>query len=126
MPVILVLLIYKCKSMKKLFIGIDFAKEKFDATVIEACGLKEFGCREHAAFANTAKGFRQFHKWVRSHAQGHTPAEWLFCGEDTGSCGISLSRWLYGKGFDVWIENAYVIRHSSGLVRLKAIRQIRR
>lgn len=27
--------------MKKLFIGIDFAKEKFDASIISACGLKK-------------------------------------------------------------------------------------
>ena len=27
--------------MKKLFIGIDFAKEKFDASIISAQGLKE-------------------------------------------------------------------------------------
>ena len=26
--------------MKKLFIGIDFAKEKFDAAIIEACDSK--------------------------------------------------------------------------------------
>lgn len=38
--------------MKKLFIGIDFAKEKFDAAIIEACGLKEFGNREYGTFTN--------------------------------------------------------------------------
>ena len=27
--------------MKKIFIGIDFSKEKFDATLIQAEGLKE-------------------------------------------------------------------------------------
>ena len=27
--------------MKKIFIGIDFSKEKFDATLIKAEGLKE-------------------------------------------------------------------------------------
>ena len=48
--------------MKKLFIGIDFAKEKFDAAIIEACGLKEFGNREYGKFTNDKKGYRQFFK----------------------------------------------------------------
>ena len=77
--------------MKKLFIGIDFAKEKFDAAIIEACGLEEFGNREFGTFVNDKKGFRQFLKWVKSNARTSTEREWLFCGEDTGSCSLPLS-----------------------------------
>lgn len=33
--------------MKKLFIGIDFSKEKLDATIILACGMNEIGSREY-------------------------------------------------------------------------------
>lgn len=105
--------------MKKIFIGIDFAKEKFDAALIEACGLKEFGDRPHGTFSNGKKGYNQFLKWVKSNCGTAVEAEWLFCGEDTGSCSIGLSKWLYGKGLDIWIENAYSIRHSSGIQRVK-------
>lgn len=105
--------------MKKIFIGIDFAKEKFDAAIIEACGLKEFGDRQHGTFPNDRKGYRQFIKWVKTNCGTAVEDEWLFCGEDTGSCSIGLSKWLYGKGMDIWIENAYSIRHSSGIQRIK-------
>lgn len=108
--------------MKKIFVGIDFAKEKFDAAIIEACGLKEFGNRQFGTFANNAKGYRQFLKWVKANSGNAVAAEMLFCGEDTGSCSLGLSRWLYGKGLDIWIENAYAIRHSSGIQRLKTDR----
>ncbi|WP_279198037.1 hypothetical protein [Bacteroides finegoldii] len=80
--------------MKKLFIGIDFAKEKFDAAIIEACGLKEFGNREYGMFTNDKKGYRQFFKWVKTNADKSVENEWLFCGEDTGSCSLGLSKWL--------------------------------
>ena len=108
--------------MKKIFIGIDFAKEKFDAAIIEACGLKEFGERQFGTFINGKKGYSQFMKWVKAKAGSTTEQEWLFCGEDTGSCSLGLSKWLYGKGLDIWIENAYNIKHSSGIQRVKTDR----
>ncbi len=108
--------------MKKIFIGIDFAKEKFDAALIEACGLREFGERKFGTFLNNRKGYHQFMKWVKSQTETTSEQEWLFCGEDTGSCSLGLSRWLYGKGLDIWIENAYSIKHSSGIQRIKTDR----
>ena len=33
--------------MKKLFIGIDFSKEKLDATIILACGMNEIGSHKN-------------------------------------------------------------------------------
>lgn len=108
--------------MKKIFIGIDFAKETFDAAIIEACGLREFGDRQFGIFTNDKKGYRQFMKWVKSNAGASTEAEWLFCGEDTGSCSQGLSKWLFGKGLDIWIENPYSIKHSSGIQRVKTDR----
>lgn len=105
-----------------MFIGIDFAKEKFDAAIIEACGLEEFGTRQFGTFVNDKKGFRQFLNWVKTNSPTSTEQEWLFCGEDTGSCSLPLSKWLYGKGIDIWIENAYTIKHSSGIQRVKTDR----
>lgn len=105
--------------MKKLFIGIDFSKEKLDATIILACAMKEIGCREYGSFPNNVKGYRKLYNWVKTNAWDTPPEEWLFCGEETGSCSVGLSKWLYGKGYDIWIENAYAIKHSSGLQRVK-------
>ncbi len=105
--------------MKKLFIGIDFAKEKFDAAIIDAIGWKEFGDRQFGTFSNDRKGYRQFLKWVKGSCGNSTETEWLFCGEDTGQCSQGLSKWLYGKGLDIWIESPYAIKHSSGIQRLK-------
>ena len=39
--------IKRYKGMKKIFIGIDFSKEKFDATVIKAEGVEERAERQH-------------------------------------------------------------------------------
>jgi len=108
--------------MKKIFIGIDFAKEKFDAAIIEACGLKEFGNRQFGTFANDKKGYRQFLRWIKTNTGASAEEEWLFCGEDTGSCSTGLSKWLYGKGLDIWIESPYAIKHSSGIQRIKTDR----
>lgn len=108
--------------MKRIFIGIDFAKEKFDVAVIEATGLEECGARHFGAFSNDSKGYRQFMKWIDGQCGTSIPEELLFCGEDTGSCSRGLSEWLYGKGLDIWIENPYAIRHSSGLRRGKTDR----
>lgn len=108
--------------MKKIFIGIDFAKEKFDAAIIEACGLKESGDRQFGTFCNDRKGFRQFMKWVKANSVSAIESEMLFCGEDTGSCSQGLAKWLYGKGLDIWIENPYSIKHSSGIQRVKTDR----
>ncbi|MDR2950287.1 MAG: IS110 family transposase [Prevotella sp.] len=105
--------------MKKLFIGIDFSKEKLDVTIILACGMKEIGSREYGSFPNDTKGYRKLMGWVKTNAWDTNPEEWLFCGEDTGSCSIGLSKWLYGRGCDTWIENAYAIKHSSGIQRVK-------
>lgn len=105
--------------MKKLFIGIDFSKEKLDATIILACGMNEIGSREYGCFPNNNTGYRKLCNWVKTNAWDTISGEWLFCGEDTGSCSIGLSKWLYGKGYDIWIENAYNIKHSSGIQRVK-------
>ena len=53
--------------MKKIFIGIDFSKEKFDATLIQAEGLKECAPSEHEVFDNKTSGYRRLVKWVKAH-----------------------------------------------------------
>ena len=48
--------------MKNYFIGIDFSKKTFDATVLkkdEPCGLGV-----HQVFNNTESGINNFKKWI--------------------------------------------------------------
>ena len=56
--------------MKKIFIGIDFSKEKFDATLIQAEGLKECAPSVHEVFYNKTSDYRRLVKWVKAHAEG--------------------------------------------------------
>ena len=104
--------------MKSFFIGIDFSKEKFDATVIRTSAEGEV--REHGEFKNKADGYKAFLRWVTRKSGNLPTSSWLFCGENTGIYGESLAVWLSSKGFDVWIENALAIKRSMGLVRGKS------
>ena len=108
--------------MKNLFIGIDFSKEKIDATVISAIGLVEQSAKVSSEFKTTACGYRQFLKWVEEHSNGIDMSSWLFCGENTGDYSKPLCNYLYGKGYDMWLENAKCIKDASGLRRLKTDR----
>ena len=90
------------KSMKKIFIGIDFSKEKFDATVIKAEGVEERAERQHEVFDNKVSGFRRLLRWVKSVADEPDAGLWLFCGENTGGYSRALCNYLYGSGYDMW------------------------
>ena len=105
--------------MKKIFIGIDFSKEKYDATLIKAEGVKECAPSVHEVFDNKTSGYRRLVKWVKTHAEGFTIDTWLFCGENTGGYSIGLSNYLYASGYDMWLECAYKIKHSTGIQRVK-------
>ena len=108
--------------MKKLFIGIDFSKEKVDVTIIFAEGLTETYPRVTNEFKNTVSGFKQLAKWVEQNSNGIDSSLWLFCGENTGDYSKPLCNHLYGKGYDMWLENAKCIKDSSGIRRLKSDR----
>ena len=108
--------------MKKLFIGIDFSKEKVDVTIIFAEGLAELHPRVTSEFKNTVAGFKQLVKWVEQNSNGIDSSLWLFCGENTGDYSKPLCNHLYGKGYDMWLENAKCIKDSSGIRRLKSDR----
>ena len=105
--------------MNKIFIGIDFSKEKFDATVITAEGVEEKRARMHEVFSNDVKGFRRLARWCKACSGGTEPDEWLFCGEDTGGYSRLLSTWLYSHGYSIWLENALRIKGCNALKRLK-------
>ena len=106
--------------MKKIFIGIDFSKEKFDATVIKAEGVEERAERKHEVFDNKVSGFRRLVRWVKSVQDEQDTSFWLFCGETTGGYSKALCNYLYGSGYDMWLENALSIKRSSALQRTKS------
>lgn len=105
--------------MKKIIIGIDFAKEKFDVAVIVADGLEELAPVVCGQFENTKQGYRQLVSWVKKTTADKSTAEWLFCGEDTGACHKGLATWLESRGCFIWIVNAYHLHNSLGLNRNK-------
>ena len=108
--------------MKKLFIGIDFSKEKIDVAIIFAEGLTETSMRLFNEFRNSVSGYTQLVKWVEESSNETEPSLWLFCGENTGDYSKPLCNFLYGRGFDMWLENAKSIKDASGIRRLKSDR----
>ena len=108
--------------MKKLFIGIDFSKEKIDVAIIFAEGLTETSMRLFNEFKNSVSGYKQLVKWVEENSNETEPSQWLFCGENTGDYSKPLCNFLYGRGFDMWLENAKSIKDASGIRRLKSDR----
>ena len=108
--------------MKKLFVGIDFSKEKIDVAIIFAEGLTETSIRVSNEFKNSVSGYKQLVKWVEESSNETEPSLWLFCGENTGDYSKPLCNFLYGRGFDMWLENAKSIKDASGIRRLKSDR----
>lgn len=106
--------------MKNLFIGIDFSKEKVDATIIIAQGLEELSARMSETFPTTTSGYNKLVRWVEKNSLGIGRDAWLFCGENTGDYSKPLCNYLYGKGLDIWVENAKCIKDAAGLRRLKS------
>ena len=108
--------------MKNLFIGIDFSKEKVDVAIISADGLAENGQRVFNEFKTTVSGYKQLVRWVEKNSSNIDLSQWIFCGENTGDYSKGLCNFLYGKGYDMWLENAKSIKDASGLRRLKSDR----
>ena len=106
------------KIMKKIFIGIDFSKKTFDATMIQVID-EETETRLYAKFDNHKKGFKKFFRWAKKGAKDVPYTDWLLCGENTGLYSIPMAEWAYEQGIFIWIENALSIKRSLGLVRGK-------
>lgn len=103
--------------MKNVFIGIDFSKKDFDVTLIDRSQKEKR--LEQGKFGNNPKGFKGLLRWVSGKTACPDKSRWLFCGETTGLYSQRLPRWLYENGIDMWIESAYSIKRSLGLVRGK-------
>ncbi len=106
--------------MKKIFIGIDFSKKKFDATAIFA--ENQFTqCRKsvYQTFRNNREGFRNLMDWTARIAPGADKDDFLFCGENTGIYSEFLSTMLSAEDFTMWLENPLQIKRSMGIQRIK-------
>lgn len=99
--------------MKKISIGIDFAKEKFDVTVMNI----ETGASVWRQYPNTRSGGRDLVRMVKRQANGIPTDQWLFCGEDTGYYSRLVSDYLAEKGYFMWLQNPYCIKKSEGIIR---------
>ena len=78
------------------YVGIDISQQTFDATIIEAVGT-----RRHQQFANTTKGFQQFHTWVKAPSV----VDLHVCMEATNVYWEDLAEDLFQRGYQVSVVN---------------------
>jgi len=102
----------------KLFIGIDFSKTKFDVSVLENIGQKNF---QQETFENSEEGYKSLLKWVAERFKIKR-SDWQFCGEHTGLYSRGLSNFLHKKKLTIWLENPLRIKLCSGIKRAKTDR----
>lgn len=93
------------QDTKKIFIGVDFAKEKFHVALIKASRVVELDACVYNQLKSSPEDYKQLHSWVKEMADGYDPT-WLFCGEHTRDYSSGLCDFLYGKSLDMWLENA--------------------
>jgi transposase len=87
--------------MTKPILGIDIAKLKFNACLIQPSGKLK-----HKVFPNTTTGFEQLLEWL-----AHQRVECVHaCLEATGSYGDSLSLFLYQAGHRVSVINPAAVK----------------
>ena len=111
----------QCKDMEKYFIGIDFAKEKFDVVVLQEGRLSDKG--DHAQFPNNANGVCMLEKWLRRTCGKDVASRSVVCGENTGVYSVTASKRLVMDGYTVCLESALRIKRSLGLTRGKNDKQ---
>lgn len=105
------------KGMINFFIGIDFAKTKFDVVVLSKDDLVSKG--EHNQFCNTKDGVKQLKKWMRQVCGRDALTESVICGENTGVYSMLAAKMLTHDGYTVCLESALRIKRSMGISRGK-------
>ena len=88
------------------FIGVDMAKEKFDAVI-----LTEEKKQPHRIFENDLSGFKAFIAWLAEH---HAAASWV-CMEATGHYSELLADYLHQQNILVSIVNPMQIKQFAKL-----------
>ena len=104
--------------MKKVFIGIDFSKLKFDAAIYSV-DTKAIMSTE--VFNNEQSGYADFLQWVKENTRCQKSGI-LFCGEHTGYYSSSLSVFLYESGYDMWLVSGLEMKLTQGIKRNKTDR----
>ena len=97
--------------MKKIIIGIDVSKLKLDLCVLIGDKISQ-----EVVVSNTISDLSKFFK---KFLKVHTVSEILVCCEHSGHYTHILRSVCGHFGLDLWLENPYQIKHSSGLVRGK-------
>ena len=82
-------------------LGIDIAKVKFNA-----CLLQPSGKLKHKVFANSAGGFAELYEWLAKQQVQLVHA----CLEATGTYGEALSHFLNDQGHTVSVMNPAAIK----------------
>ena len=101
--------------MKKVFIGIDFSKLKFDVAIFFS-DTKEIVSTN--VFDNELSGYKLLIKWINKTIVAQK-VELLFCGEHTGYYSSNLSVFLHESGYDLWLVSGLQIKLSQGIKREK-------
>ena len=104
--------------MKKIFIGIDFSKLKFDAAIFQT---ESKSIVSNEVFDNNHSGYIEFLKWVKENTVCQQ-SNLLFCGEHTGYYSANLSTFLYDSGHDLWLVSGLQMKLSQGIKRTKTDR----
>jgi transposase len=104
--------------MKKVFIGIDFSKLKFDVAIYN---VESKAIISSEVFENEQSGFDLFLKWVKEKTSC-TKSGILFCGEHTGYYSGKLSLFLHESGFDMWLVSGLEMKLTQGIKRNKTDR----
>lgn len=101
--------------MKKYFIGIDFSKEKFDASIVMNGNLVDYS---HRVFDNNSNGCKELLLWIACETASKKD-EWLVCGENTGLYSMEVSEYLVDNGVFMWLEDPVQVHHCQGARREK-------
>ena len=113
--------------MEKIAIGIDFSKETFDMTVLDAkktngkVDADALAKAPHEQFKNQRSGFRKSLSWVKKVTGRKLDKDnAIFCGEATGKYSVRMSEYLLEQGLFIWIDSGLRIKNSMGIVRGKS------
>lgn len=104
--------------MKKVFIGIDFSKLKFDAAIYS---VETKAIISTQVFENDKVGYEAFLQWVKENTRCQKSGL-LFCGEHTGYYSCNLSVYLYESGYDMWLVSGLEMKLTQGIKRNKTDR----
>lgn len=104
--------------MKKVFIGIDFSKLKFDAAIYS---VETKAIVSTEVFENDKAGYACFVQWVTENTRCQKSGL-LFCGEHTGYYSGNLSVFLYESGYDMWLVSGLEMKLTQGIKRNKTDR----